>query len=428
MSERILLIETPCNQLDDDKVDPPIGLLSLASHLKRNGYETDVLDLSATDPDEWYGLIGRGYTILGFRTLCVSYIQTLAIRTIALNKNRGAISVAGGPQASALPELVSGDFDYVVTGEGEKSFLRLVQCKEEGALNSLPRIITGQRLLADDITFPDYSIVDIQEYTRHLNGKRAIAVLSSRGCGYDCAYCNSIIFGSHSSYRPMDEGRLKEGLKQLIEQYNIQSFKFIDDNFLGVDHEKRAERLHACLGDLNIDFRCYLRVDQVSSRVISLLKDCGCCHITFGIESGDDAVLETMNRGYNSARIIDGVNLAYDMGLTVRVCLMVGFPPLESDRTIKNTLDVLGQTRFHEYLVFPFLPYPKCDVAEFPEKYDIAYIDQDYTKYLQIGKNKKSGYVFSTHTFGPDDIQRWQQTLIRELAGKKAVWFEDSTD
>lgn len=420
--ERILLIESPCDKIDNDKIDPPLGLLYIAAYLKKRNYDVDIIDLSSTAPEQWDRLIPSGYTVLGFRTICVSFSTTLEILNIIIKKNENSVTIAGGPHASACPGEVAPFFDYIITGEGEKAFFDFLETKKQNRLNQWPAIYNADPLYPEKIEFPDYSLVDISDYARSLDGNKTLAVLTSRGCGFMCAYCNSSVFGREHLYRPIDEYALSQHLTHLKKTFEIDSFKFIDDNLLGMNAESRALKLNTHLKNLGISFRCYLRVDQVSEKVISSLKECGCKHITFGLESCDDDILKMMRRGYTSLQIIAGVNKAFEMGIRIRICLMIGFPPLESNSTIENTIGVLRQINFHEYFVYPFLPYPGCDVVLYPEKYDIRYITENYSEYLQIGKKRKAGYVFATNNYGPEEIRNWIKKVDSVLS-EKAEWF-----
>lgn len=422
---KVLLIETPCSKIDNDKLDPPTGLLSLATILKKNGYFATVLDLSSLDEKEWLSHIPEGFDVLGFRTVCVSFNDTLKIKQLALQKNSGGVTIAGGPHASALPELHANYFNYVVIGEGELVLLDIVAAIAVGENQKLPKVITGKPLENNYIHFPDYSLINLSEYSRNVIGKKTLALLTSRGCGYSCAYCNSSVFGSNTIFRAMNESVLAGEMRKIKQNTGIDIYKFIDDNLLGPKNPlDRAKKLCLALKPLDIEFRCYLRVDQISMDVLFYLKECGCAHITFGIESGDADVLRSMRRGYTPEDIVRGVNLAAEQGFGVQINLMVGFPPFESDKTIKNTCSIISELKFDKFFVYPFIPYPGCDVELYPDAYNITDINKNYSQYLQVGKNRKSEYLFTTSSYGPENINKWKNILMTKLV-EKAVWFGD---
>ena len=97
----IVLIQTPCYELENDRLEPPLGLLYLATWLNRHDYQAEVVDLSSTSPGQWADIIPVA-DLYGFSTFTTTYHRTLDVREIVRQINPQAQTVAGGPHASAL--------------------------------------------------------------------------------------------------------------------------------------------------------------------------------------------------------------------------------------------------------------------------------------------------------------------------------------
>jgi len=194
-----VLIHTPCNELEDDHLEPPLGLLYLATLLIQRGYQAKIVDLSSVPPEAWADLIPAA-DLYGFSTYTTTYHRTLQILALVKRRFPHARTVAGGPHATALPKLVAREFDFVVSGEGEQALLDLVQSLEAG--NAPSRKLTG--ILTpnlDDLPFPDFSLVDLNSYRRVVAGMPSISILSSRGCPYPCVFCSSIVMRARQQMR-----------------------------------------------------------------------------------------------------------------------------------------------------------------------------------------------------------------------------------
>jgi radical SAM superfamily enzyme YgiQ (UPF0313 family) len=159
----------------------------------------------------------------------------------------------------------------------------------------------------------------------------------------------------------------------------------------------------------------------MSQEMAGLLKDSGCLHVSFGIESGSPRILKKMNKGQTVEQIKTGLENAHSAGLKIRIFLIVGFPG-ESDETIEETLDLIKECPWDEFSVYPALPYPGTLLHDKPDAFGITYIDKNYSNYLQIGKNLKAGFVFRTNEFNEDKVYAWRELVIAELLKQNRTW------
>jgi radical SAM superfamily enzyme YgiQ (UPF0313 family) len=329
--------------------------------------------------------------------------------------------VAGGPHASARPNAVSQDFDFVVRGEGEMALLHIVRGLECGA--EIPRVLDAPVIEnLDDIPFPDYSLVDVGSYSRVVNGRRSLSILTSRGCPYECVFCNSNVIGRSQRVRFRSAQNVVEEIIFLKETWGMNAFRFEDDTFtLNLARLKEINRL---LKNEGIIYRCFGRVNHCTREVTDLLYESGCRHIAFGAESGSPEILRRMMKGQTVDHIRRGIRNAKASGLRVRVFLLVGFPG-ETWETVQATVDLMLECLPHEFCVYPVIPYPGTPLFDRPGDFGITFINDDFSQYLQIAKGRRSGYVFRTKDLDESEIARMRDYVITCL--EPAIqWAGDS--
>jgi anaerobic magnesium-protoporphyrin IX monomethyl ester cyclase len=419
------LVHTPCAQLRDDRLEPPLGLLYLATVARDRGYRIELIDLSARSPTQLGQLIPDGHDVYGFSTYSVNYGLTLELAATVRRRNPRAILIAGGPHATALPGGVAQDgFDVVVTGEGEVATLGILNTLSAGGRP--PRIVTGEPKEAlDELPFPDYDFIDLETYTREVDGHRSVSILTSRGCPYPCSFCNSNIMGAGKPIRFRTPQNIVAEIRQIKRRRGIRHFRIQDDIFtLSV---KRIRELVPALTSENIVYRCFARVNTMSPEMASLLKESGCVHASFGVESGSPKLLSkhAMHKGQTREQIRWALENGHNAGIRSRIFLIVGFPG-ETDETIEETLDLVKQCPWDEFAVYPLIAYPGTPLHERPEDFGITYIDRNYSDYLQIGRNFRAGFTIRTREFDEDKVRRWRDYVIDQLLADGRTWAGDS--
>lgn len=416
----IVFIQTPCYELENDRLEPPLGLLYLATYLNAHGYHARIVDLSSVSATRWHDLIPQA-DLYGFSTYTTTYHRTLDVVKTARQINPQAYMVAGGPHATALPKTVACHFDWVVVGEGELAILHLLQALERG--ETPPPIVYDAPVIdLDTLPFPDYTLVDVSSYSREVDGKPSLSILSSRGCPYQCVFCNSIVMGAHNRVRFRSAVNVVQEIQQLKTAWNITSFRFQDDLF--TMNLPRLQEMTQMLKNEKIVYRCFGRVNLCDRGVAELLHAGGCQHIAFGVESGSELILEKMQKKQTVADIRRGIANAKDAGLIVRVYLMVGFPG-ETWDTIQQTVDLMLECLPHEFAVYPLIPYPGTRLYEHPEEFGITHINREFSQYFQVQRNREAGFVFKTHTLDPQVIAEMRDFVIHQLESE-IVWAGQS--
>ncbi len=417
---RTVLIQTPCYELNDDRLEPPLGLLYLATWANHHGHDVSMVDLSSVPAEEWRDRIPPA-DVYGFTTYTTTYARTLSVLQVARQVNPAAWTVAGGPHASALPDVVARDFDTVVAGEGEAALLDVLDLVRAGL--QPPPVIHGRPIDdLDTIPPPDYSLADIGSYRRVVDGQPSLSVLSARGCPYQCVFCNSTVMGPRRSVRFRSAEHVVEEIRNLKEEWGIQAIRFQDDTFtLNTPRLRRMTELLACEP---ISYRCFGRVDRCRPETTELLARGGCRHISFGVESGSDEILRRMRKGQTANDIRRGIANAKAAGLVTRVFLIVGFPG-ESWDTVQETVDLMLECQPDEFAAYPLIPYPGTALFRDPGAFGITQVNPDFTQYFQVRRDRGTGCVMTCSGLDPDEIAAMRIHVIDSLE-PSITWAGDS--
>ncbi len=423
----VCLIHTPCLELRDDRLEAPLGLLYLASSLQARGHHVSICDLSSIDEHDLERRIPGDFDVYGFSTYSVNYGLTRALMQQVRWRNPKALFVAGGPHATALPDRVHADgFDVVITGEAETTLCEVVASL--GGRNRLTGVLTGVPVDSlDDLQFPARHLVDHDSYSREVDGCPCMSLLTSRGCPYKCSFCNSNIMGAGKPVRQRSAANVVAEISALRQQYGVRHFRIQDDIF--TLNRRRIEELTPALARQDIVYRCFARINTCAEHpdVPRMLRDSGCAHVSFGVESGSPKILTVaaMHKSQSPDQIRRGLQNAHAAGLKSRIFLIVGFPG-ETDATVMETLDLVKSCPWDEFSVYPLIAYPGTPLHDHPESYGITHIDRNYADYLQIGKNFKAGFTIRTSTFDEHQVRIWRDFVIAELLADGRTWAGDS--
>lgn len=403
---KVILINAPSNCVDDDRLEPPLGLLYIASVLRENDIPVQIYEATGCKTESQIETqienIPEG-NVYGFTVYCTNYLYVKRCINYIHSKTKKAFIVLGGPNPTALPEFTLNDSkcDCVITGEGEDAFLDVVNTFQY-KFNILSIIKGGGRTNIDTYPIPAWDLVDINTYTRMLEGERVISIISSRGCKYDCAHCNSVVMGGSNKVRYRSAENVFNEIDYLKAK-GFQKFRFNDDNFTGnPDLAKLLSRIR----DLDVRYRVFVRIEGLTENNCRLLAESGCCHISVGLETLNPDNLRKLGK-YTQAGLEERhLYNAKKYGITIRVYFMVGLP-YDTDQTIKVYFEKASKLPFDEFSIYPLIPYPGTRISKEPEKFGYEIINKDFTHYVQIGKNKTTTYALRHKNFTEHDVKRW---------------------
>lgn len=401
----------PCRKILDDRLDPPIGLLYVGTYLEKNGFNVHISDLSGIAEEDWLSKVPKS-NVYGFVTYTASYHEVMKLKESLEKSDKSLVTVAGGPHASALPHDLIQHFDFVVVGEGELIMKELL-CRLDVERGLKGEILLGRPVVnLDDLPIIDYQLVDIYSYTRRILGKRAAALITSRGCNFDCYFCAGNIDGLRTHVRFRTPGNVMKEISLLRTEFGFEAFKFHDDSF-GSDH-KRLRKLCSYLSGLKILYECNMNVVDCTSENVGILKKSGCVAVSLGVESCNDEQLKNMNKPQTKLQTVSAIKRLKGDGIQVKANLIVGFPG-ETWKSVEETTDTLIRLKPDSAFVAAFIPSPGTLPFREPQMFGINRICNDYSKFYHLDKSGNTSYVFSTNDLSPEKVREMREYVVRTL-------------
>ncbi len=363
-----------------------LGLLYVAEAAERAGHRVRVLDTAFTRSPAhlWPALERFAPDVVGFTLMSVTYPQTLRLAR-EVKRRFGAKVVMGGPHATLYPLEVASDewVDAAVVGDGDLSFPRLldqIEHRQSAALPGVAHRLSGELRFdpevprvadLDSLPFPDRSRYDtVDAYIAamghsYLFGRRVLTMITSRGCPWDCSYCQPVLDHIHGKkVRIRSTDNVVSELEWLKQRHGIDGIWFCDDTF--TFDSRWVTELCRKMSDrrLGLGWSCNSRVDTVSPELLAVMAEAGCEQLRFGMESGSQILLDrTMNKRTTVSECEQAFAWAKQAGIKTWAYTMVG--------GLDETRDTVGETRrmleklAPEHIQITMLaPLPKTYFAE----------------------------------------------------------------
>jgi radical SAM superfamily enzyme YgiQ (UPF0313 family) len=330
-----------------------LSLGYLASYAKLYGYDDIGFFSGFFDSDEEIVQGCRDADIVGFT--CTSPQIKHALQLAKAIKTKKNHIVIGGVHTSALPHdfLDSGIIDAVVSGEGERAFLSIIEGNRERVV-SCPYIDD-----IDSLPFPDRFLIkqerNIQQAYRD-NGIRIASIFSSRGCPFQCAFCASnSVWSRKVRYRSANN--ILDEFEQVVEDLKIDFIKFSDDTF-AIKKDLLAEFCEEKLRrDIKTSWGSNIRADTVDEGLLKLMKRAGCKEVWIGVESGSARILKDMKKGIDLEKVRWVFKIASELGFFRRAYMLLGMPN-ESLADIKLSEKIVDEVRPDAVGFTILAPYP----------------------------------------------------------------------
>lgn len=287
--------------------------------------------------------------------------------------------VWGGFFPSLYPKpVLNADYvDWIVRGQGEDTFLELLEVLEgrrdpkevaglgfrDGDRNHIGREREWKG--PEELPPIPYHKIDVDDYIHPtFLGRRSAVHQSSIGCPYGCKFCGVISFwGRRQKFET--PAHTEEQLRYLVEEHGVDSVHFYDNNFF-VD-EDHAVELAERIEPLGLRWWCESRVDAMlrfSDETWKLLRRSGLTMAFFGAESGSDEVLERMNKQLTTDQVRELAARAREHGIIPEFSFVFGGPENpeeEIDQTLDFIRELKGINPECEIIPYFYTPTPQRD-------------------------------------------------------------------
>ena len=263
-----------------------------------------------------------------------------------------------GPFVTALhTDIKNMTCDIIARKEWDYTILNIVDAfKNNEALNSVKGItyldnnknviINDDAELIknlDELPIPAYDLLDLSKFYESVFKRFPCAtMITSRGCPFNCVYCSfpNTIY-SHK-YRTMSSERVINEVRYLVKELGVKEIRFDDDTF---DIDKNRV-FSICEGFIQLreheklDFiwSAQCRPGNMTLELAQIMKKAGCTFLLYGVESGNDEILNKIKKATTKEKIENGVKNAKKAGIDVLNCVMLGFY-WDTAETIQESID-----------------------------------------------------------------------------------------
>ncbi len=323
---------------------PPLAVVDLV-------HDCDKVFVTSSSLDRWecpntnvepFLICGRALEQAGHELYLLGVHPTVRPRQM-LQGVAARAAVLGEPE-QAVVEIAAGTSLDQVAGLGLLHDGQLVQTE--------PR---EQLLDLNDLPLPALDLLPMDLYQHVIMGPRSVLLEGSRGCPHRCTTCLQAMFGPR--YRRKSGQTLIREVQFAVEQHGAHNITYIDMEFCL--NRKPVEQLCEFLIDKRYDLQwcCSTRADAVDADLLRKMKAAGCSLIHFGVESGDQRMLDHINKRLDIDRVRQAVRLAQEAGIEALAFFMFGLPG--------ETWEQMKQTRRFARRLAPdyisyhiFTPYP----------------------------------------------------------------------
>lgn len=357
---------------------PPLGLGYIASVLEEREYSVDILDMNAQRElaDHFEDILKEKRPRIVGITCLTPFYSTVVSLASKVKETLDAKVMVGGAHATALPEEVLREncIDYVVLGEGEYTMLALsdyllndrgqpenidgiAYIKDGSFYKTNPREYVAN---LDELFFPARHLLPNSKYNApQYSGSRITSIITSRGCPYSCIFCDyRYLMGP--KFRRRSPQNVVDEIEKCVNEYGIDYINFRDSTF--TFNEKWISDFCELLKqrDLNIKWDCNGRVNLVTKEMLKEMRAAGCTLISYGIESGEQDILNFANKRITIEQSINAVKMTKEVGIEVLTYFIIGLPG-ENWETIQKTINLARKlnsdyTQFSLAIPFPGTP------------------------------------------------------------------------
>lgn len=318
----------------------PLGPLYLTRALEDAGFTVDFRDYQTCISENLFDLnvfldfVKDPTPIIGLSCMANLLPFTLLASKALKEKYPDRKLILGGVGSKSVEDKILRRFpwiDIICRGEGELTGPDLLKtlysskdlCHVKGIsyrdgdkiIHNSPRERISN---LDSIPFPQFAKVDLSKYAGY-------GMMSSRGCPYPCTFC-SVAPVWNLEYYSRSPSNIVAEMVRLHEEAGVKIFLFQDEFFVSGKRQVMEFCKELSAKGLDIKWKAFGRVNLCDEEMMQAMADTGCIELRFGIESGSDAMLKRIKKGFMVDEVMDVIPKAINIFPRTDTFYVWGFP------------------------------------------------------------------------------------------------------
>jgi radical SAM superfamily enzyme YgiQ (UPF0313 family) len=295
---------------------PPLGLITVAAILPQEwSFRLIDLNVDAISEAAW-----RWADLVILSGMIVQKEDLLA--QVREARRRGKKVAVGGPYATALPdEVQSAGADYLILDEGEITLPMFVAALQQGEESGWFRASEKPDVTLTPV--PRFDLLNMEAYSE-------MAIQFSRGCPFQCEFCDIIVLYGRKP-RTKDPEQILAELNRLYELGWRRGIFMVDDNFIGNKRNVKLllQKMIPWMEERGypFSFDTEASVDLAGDQeLMDLMTDAGFGAVFLGIETPDESSLQTTKKFQNTRDpLSESIHKITKSGLRVMAGFIIGF-------------------------------------------------------------------------------------------------------
>lgn len=415
---------------------PPYGALTMASLLKAQGYNIHLIDLCRerkVKKEDFVKLLKqlpKQPLAVGIAVFTETAGDSLKVAKVVKDVFPETSIIMGAPHPTFCYEDIlksSSHVDIVIRNEAEATIVELLEylkfpgypldeIKGIAYLDDAGKLVVNEKrefiTHLDTLPFPAYEMSQ-----SFFDGDTEVfTFMSSRGCPGECVFCASRAM-SGKYYRMQSAEWLISQVYYHFKEKDFHAVAVMDDTFLA--NPKRLKKFCAYMDQLDLKFiwGCKSRVDNIRPEILELLHDHNCISIHIGVESGDDKVLQDIDKAITVEKILNCLKMMREYSIRPECSFILGHPT-DTLESMEKTLILAAEIRRNGIglsLVGISTPFPGTPLARHSEELKLKYVTRDYARY------DLATPIYHTDNFSVADLRRgqyWFDNEMRSTSGR----------
>lgn len=437
---RVLLIKPPSFDPDVATIHQPLGLAYLAAVLEKESIPVKIIDAPVLRYQQKEIIRGaRKFepTIIGLTCVTPDLPATLELASTLKEALKECPIIIGGPHVTVTPKetMKHECFDLGVLGEGEETLIELLKGLKKGenleqikgiAFRKRGEIITTiSRPFVNDldaVPFPARHLLPpLEKYNPPPGSYKNLPVgtiVTSRGCPFRCTFCARNVSGNQVRLR--SPKNVVDEIEVLVKEYGVREIRVWDDT-LNLDPNRVIEICKEILKRrLAFSWTCQARVNFTNHEMLRWMKKAGCWQISYGVESGNQEILNKTKKGITLKMVREAVSRTKRAGIEVKGFFMLGLPG-DTEGTMRETIDFAKKLDPDIAAFSITIPYPGTEIYQEAIKTE-EFRKVSFENYIPY---ETRSLPFVPKGLSEEKVIAYQQKAYREFYLRPKIFFRE---